>query len=217
MKQGSNLKKPQTIDDFIFGNPESKLRIEEICDGTQPIPHAGKVGILLYGTYGTGKTTLAKLLPKWIEYAKNECELNCEEDFILCNQSTNGAEISSLINKIMAVYSLNQSSYHYFILDEVDNLTTQAQQSLKSLFNKPRGIFILTSNNITKIDKGLLNRCIVIEMNAAKVHAYLPLAKTLISNTVVNQLDLLSVISAANGSMRDLINNVERLARRQNK
>ena len=62
-----------------------------------------------------------------------------------------------------------------------------------------------------------MNRCIVIEMNAAKVHAYLPLAKTLISNTVVNQLDLLSVISAANGSMRDLINNVERLARRQNK
>ena len=217
MNARNNLKTPETINDFIFGNPESKLRIEEICNGTQPIPHAGKVGILLYGTYGTGKTTLAKLLPKWIEFAKTDCELTYDAEFIACNQTINGTHVSSLIQKILAVHSLNRSGLHYFVIDEVDNLTTPAQESLKSILNTKSGIFILTSNNISKLDKGLLNRCIVIEMNAAKAHAYLPLAKTIISNTVVNQVDLLSAIIAANGSMRDLINNVERLARRQNK
>jgi len=210
-------KQPESINDFIFGNPESKLRVEEICDGRQELPNAGKVGVLLYGTYGTGKTTLAKLLPELIELAKTDCELTYDAEFIACNQAINGTQVSSLIQRILAVHSLNQSGLHYFVIDEVDHLTPQAQESLKSILNTKRGIFILTSNNISKLDKGLLNRCILIEMNAAPDIAYLPLANTLIGNTIVPQQKLLAVINAANGSLRDIVNNIERFARRQNK
>jgi DNA polymerase III delta prime subunit len=92
-----------------------------------------------------------------------------------------------------------------------------AQQSLKSALNTDRGIFILTTNNISELDKGLKDRCVLVEMNAAPVSSYLPLAKSLISDmgVVMSDIDLLPTISAANGSLRNLIHNVERLARRK--
>lgn len=74
-------------------------------------------------------------------------------------------------------------------MDEVDNLTSSAQQSLKSALNTDRGIFILTTNNISELDKGLKDRCVLVEMNAAPISGYLPLAKSLISDMGVVMSD----------------------------
>jgi len=122
-----------------------------------------------------------------------------------------------LIEKVLSKTSLNASGLHYFILDEVDNLTKLAQQSLKSALNADRGLFILTTNNISALDKGLKDRCVLVEMNAAPLSRYLPLAKNLVVDMGVDisDFDLLPTISAANGSLRNLIHNVERLARRK--
>ena len=207
---------PNQIGDIIWGNAESRLRIEDIVSGAEALPHCGKSAVLLYGVFGTGKTTLAKMLPNAIEKGRTGDGLGWEADFIGCQQGFNGPQVMVLIEKILSRNSLNTSGLHYFILDEVDNLTKLAQQSLKSALNTDRGIFILTTNNISELDKGLKDRCVLVEMNAAPVSSYLPLAKSLISDmgVVMSDIDLLPTISAANGSLRNLIHNVERLARR---
>ena len=209
---------PQTIDDIIFGNPESKLRIEDIVSGAEALPDCGKSAILLYGVFGTGKTTLAKMLPNHIEYGKTKEELIFPEEFISCQQGLNGPQVMGKIDAILSKNSLNVSGLHYIILDEVDNLTKLAQQSLKSALNTPRGLFVLTTNNVSGLDKGLLDRCVFIEMNAAEPTAYLDIAKSIATKVGVSLSndELLPTIQAANGSFRNLLHNVARLARRKN-
>ena len=209
---------PKTIKDIIWGNAESRLRIEDIVSGAEALPYCGKSAILLYGAFGTGKTTLANLLPNAIEKGRSNEDLAVEADFIACQQGFNGPQVMSLIERVLSKTSFNASGLHYFVIDEVDNLTKLAQQSLKSALNTNRGIFILTTNNISELDKGLKDRCVLVEMNAAAVSDYLPLAKNLVSDmgVVMSDDDLLPTISAAKGSLRNLIHNVERLARRSN-
>jgi CMP-N-acetylneuraminic acid synthetase len=91
-----------------------------------------------------------------------------------------------------------------------------AQQSLKSAFNTTRAIFILTTNNVSQLDKGMLDRCILIEMNAAAPNAYLDIAKNIVKEAGAKLSDdeLLPTIKAANGSFRNLFHNLGRLARR---
>ena len=209
---------PKTIKDIIWGNAESRLRIEDIVSGAEALPYCGKSAILLYGAFGTGKTTLANLLPNAIEKGRSNEDLAVEADFIACQQGFNGPQVMSLIERVLSKTSFNASGLHYFVLDEVDNLTKLAQQSLKSALNTNGGIFILTTNNLSELDKGLKDRCVLVEMNAAAVSDYLPLAKNLVSDmgVVMSDDDLLPTISAAKGSLRNLIHNVERLARRSN-
>ena len=212
-----NNHEPQTIDDIIFGNNESKLRIEDIVSGAEELPYSGKSAILLYGVFGTGKTTLAKMLPNHIEYGKTKEELVWPEEFIACQQGFNGPQVMARIDAILTKSSFNVSGLHYIILDEVDNLTKQAQQSLKSALNTTRGIFILTTNNVSELDKGLLDRCILVEMNAAPASAYVGIAKVIAKEegAELSDADLLPTIQAANGSFRNLFHNVGRLARRK--
>jgi len=208
---------PQTIDDIIFGNPESKLRIDDIVSGAEALPDCGKSAILLYGVFGTGKTTLAKMLPNHIEYGKTKEELIFPEEFIACQQGLNGPQVMGKIDAILSKNSLNVSGLHYIILDEVDNLTKLAQQSLKSALNTPRGLFVLTTNNVSELDKGLLDRCVLVEMNAAEPNAYLETARAIVkaSNATLSDDELMPTIKAANGSFRNLFHNVGRLARRK--
>lgn len=120
------------------------------------------------------------------------------------------------LKKQSKVMSFNTSGRHYYIFDEVDNLSKTAQAGLKTTLNSQREAFILTTNNISQLDKGLKDRCVLVEMNAAADAGYLPLARRIVfdENVVLNDAQLLTVIAGNNGSFRSVIFSVLGLALR---
>ena len=97
--------------------------------------------------------------------------------------------------------------YHYFVFDEVDNLTSDAQQRLKSFLNHINIICVLTTNYVQEVDKGLRDRCYQLAMNAAsdaqialRVHKVLNQNQMRIDDKALNE-----IISNSHGSMRDIV------------
>ncbi len=205
--------KPKTLDECVISDVRSKDILNQLLNGQIPFPAFGKCGILLHGDYGTGKTTTAQLLPDLIEASHGAS--NAIYDFYQCAQGMNGVSLMNNITQRSSFVSLNQSGLHYSILDEVDNLTQAAQASLKAIMDCRHGVFILTTNNINQIDKGVVNRCHVIHMLVARPQDWLPLVKRVITSTGATcppDTSLITIIAACNGSGREILTAAMKIA-----
>ena len=146
--------RPQLIQDCILPNSIKKT-FEDIVNG-------GELhNMLLTGTAGTGKTTIAKALC-------NELGL----DYLMINGSEESG-IDTLRTKIKQFASSVSLSggYKVVILDEADYLNPQSTQPALRAFMEEFSSncrFILTCNFKNRIIEPLHSRCAVVEFNIPK-------------------------------------------------
>lgn len=196
---------PKSLDDCVISDARSRATLSGLIDMSHPFPAFGKCGIILHGPYGTGKTTLARLLPNLMDAARGGS--GPYYDFHSCAQGANGAMLMTQIQTATSYVSLNAGGLHYTVLDEVDNLTEAAQASLKAIMTGLHGVFIMTTNHVERLNEGLVNRSHLIHMFAARPQDWLPLVKRVITacgSSLPPDQALLPVIASCNGSAREI-------------
>ena len=105
----------------------------------------------------------------------------------------------------------NASALHYVILDEVDLLTAAAMTSFKSVMNRKNVVFIMTTNRLDKIDPGIQNRSVLIDMNQPPVANWRPLLRRIYTQanlTPPSDAVLDQVVQAGRGSARSIFSDV---------
>jgi replication factor C small subunit len=143
--------RPKTIDDCILPT--------HIKDAFKGFLEQGEIpNLLLSGTAGVGKTTVAKAM--------------CEQlgaSYIVINGSDEGRFLDTVRNRVRqfaTTVSLTSGAAHkVVIIDEADNTTNDVQLSLRAAVEEYHSNcrFIFTCNFVNKIIEPLHSRCTVVD------------------------------------------------------
>jgi DNA polymerase III delta prime subunit len=199
---------PTTTAQMVFANSTSEALATNLISGKIPFPLSGKSAVLLYGAVGTGKSTYARIFCNDFETARGGVVEDTMIEYVSCDSTENITQILSRCSKQRELVSFNRSGYHYFVFDEVDNLTDEAQRKLKAFLNYTNIVCVLTTNYVEKVDVGVRSRCFNINFNASDTANYLHRLKTIIRENnlpIPTDAVLTQQIALAEGDWRDLV------------
>ena len=148
--------RPKTIEDVIL-----LPRIRKIFE------NGLNQNVILYGHFGTGKTTIARILIG--KYLKNTPHIELNSSFYT-SIDTLRSKIDDFCSKVYMGFDMNvdvsNDTIKYVFLDEFERTSIQYQDALKAYieeFSKKNVRFILTTNHINKVSPGIRSR--LIEVN----------------------------------------------------
>lgn len=188
--------RPTTVSDYVFRDHQQEQQVKQwVAD--QSIPH-----LMLSGSPGVGKTTLAKMLI---------CQLGIEEYDVLFLNASRTNSVDEVRNRITNfVQMMPFGPFKVVLLDEADHLSHPAQAALRGVMEEYHSTarFILTCNYPNRIIPAVHSRCQGFHIEKLDQTEFTARAATILVNENVEfELDTLDVyVKATYPDLRKCIN-----------
>ena len=195
MKELYRKHRPKKFEDVI-GQDDAVETLKRKRE-TNSIPHA----ILFHGPYGTGKTTLARILARCLKCGKF--------DFI----EKNTADYRGIdsIREIRA--TMNQAPIdgvsRVWLLDEIHKATSDAQNAMLKLLEDPpeHVYFMLATTEPEKLLAGIKQRCLQVKLNPISEDALLEIINNICKKEKIKISDAVKekIAEYAGGAAREAL------------
>ena len=189
--------RPSTLDDIIL-----LPRIRNVVkDGI-------KDNLILHGHFGTGKSSLAKILTKDKATLYKNTSLATSIDVLRNDITKHVTTMSSIFD--------SHDKYKYVFLDEFEEASSAYQNGLKAFIEDyaESTRFLLVTNHIQKIEHGIRSRCVKLDFNPKnseeikwwKIESYKRLWKIAKSEEIeIGETDLKRIVNQNFPDLREMV------------
>lgn len=190
--------RPQNLDDYVWSSSAQQQQVNSwVKEGK--IPH-----LLLVGTPGVGKTSLAFMLLKLLK-------VNSGDIKFVNGCTDNGIDVVRDLENFVS--TMPMGDYRYVLIDEFDYFSPNGQAGLKNMMETYSGVarFIFTANLGHKIIPPIKSRCQTFEIATLDRQQYFErIATILVSEGIdLNESNLATLddyVDAAYPDLRKCIN-----------
>jgi hypothetical protein len=189
---------PKALAEFLFPNQEVRELVTAYSSGDMERP------LILYGSSGSGKSLLQRLIPQAIE--SKETQVNK----VICSDLKLPRDIHDLYGrnkKFNNVFTVNGQRYNYFIIEEFYMKSIRLNDALKIELDATLGtdLTIFSTNRFELIDSGILSRSETLEVQPCNPSIFFPHAKKIMQSEEIDisDHDLLIKLNAIYAAYQD--------------
>ena len=172
---------PQSLDEFIFSNEETRELATAYASGQLERP------LILHGVSGGGKSLLQTLIPNAIE-GRQASVIK-----VKCADLKNADDIHDLYGRnkqFNRMFTVNNQRFNYIIIEEFSLTNKKLIDAMKIELDDTLGtdLTIISTNRFDEIDDAIVSRSEVLEVKPCEPRVFVPHAKNMFESEGV-QID----------------------------